>query len=70
MASSVFTIGQDFRGMCGEVPQVLSEVPTTGETRTAKPLGEQLCTISEQSSQGEKVFTWADKFTLGQAEGN
>ncbi|MEH2300849.1 MAG: hypothetical protein V7K88_18060 [Nostoc sp.] len=48
----------------------MSEVPTTGKTRTAKPLGEQLFTIGDQSSQGEKIFTWADKFTLGQAEGN
>lgn len=69
MASGVFAIRAHTIRMRGEVPQVLSEIPTQGETRKTKPLGESLLAIGGQGCKGEKVVTWAIELTLEQAKG-
>ena len=54
--------------VCGEVSQVLSEIPTTGKAREAKLLGESLFAIGDEEWKGKKVIAWANEFTLEPAE--
>ncbi len=51
-------------------PNYCYHIPTTGETRVAKSLGEWLFAIGDEEWKGKKVVAWTDEFTLGQAESN